>query len=101
MSEREINDPENDLLKKSLSGDLPQTYANGFQVVAGQSDVIVILQRNGKDVEVINLSFTVAKTLAQGLNKIVQLIESKTGMDIKTTHDIAKSLEETDAKSSH
>lgn len=75
-----------------LASDIPETYINGFQIAAGQADIILILQRNGKNVETINLSFTIAKTLAQGLSEVVQKFETETGMNIKTTKDIAEHL---------
>lgn len=74
---------------------LPSSYANGFNVMAGNADIVITLLLNGEPTQVINMSFTTAKTFAQGLNNVIQFIENKTGMDIKTTHHIDKSLNET------
>lgn len=60
-------------------------YTNGFIIFVGQSDMGVILQKNGKDTAVINMSFTLAKTLAEKLGNTVREFEEKTGTLIMTT----------------
>lgn len=86
---------ENTQILNTLSNEqVPELYANGYNISSSASDIVLVLLRNGRTVQTINISFTLAKTLAIGLNDVVQHIEKKANMDIKTTHDIAKSLEE-------
>jgi len=91
MSKQET--PKPDIMVQAINSDVPQTYANGFQISFGSADVALLLQRNGQNVEILNLSFTVAKSLAEILSKVVQDIESTTGMNIKTTHELTRALE--------
>jgi len=79
-------------VREIMALDLQEVYVNGFQIAVGNADMIINLQRNGKFFERINLSFTVAKSLAQALTEVVQQVEVKSGMDIKTTGDLAKTL---------
>ena len=84
-------------IEEALSNaQIPELYINGYTIASSASDIVVILLRNGRPVQTLNVSFTLAKTLAIGLNDVVQNIEKKANMDIKTTHDIAKVLEESD-----
>lgn len=80
-------------LEKALEDDsVSKIYANGFVTATGHGDIMVLLQRNGKHVSVLNLSFSVAKTLALSLGKTIQDLEQKTEKDIMTTFDIQKAL---------
>ncbi len=97
MSDKDAEDKSVSFVKAAIDSGIPEEYANGFQILAGQADVVMILQRNGKSVESINMSFTVAKSLAQALSEVIQQIEAATGMDIKTSKQIAKSLGENKA----
>lgn len=77
-----------------ISGDIlsleienvPQTYFNGFAVTLGTGDVLISLMRNGKPVQVVQCSYTVAKTLSLGLTEVVATLEEITGNKIMTTH---------------
>lgn len=75
---------------------LPNNYANGFNIMAGNADIVITLLLNGKPDQAINMSFTTAKTLALGLNNIIQQLEARTGMDIKTTFHIEEHLSNSD-----
>ena len=69
---------------------MPKIYANGFSVGLSNADVIVILQRFGQNpVAVVNLSYTLAKTLAQRLGRLVSEFERVNAeQDILTTDRI-------------
>jgi hypothetical protein len=56
-------------------------------------DITTLLERNGKPVAIINMSFTVAKTLSVALGQIVAQIEERSGRNMLTTHELAKLLE--------
>jgi hypothetical protein len=68
--------------------DLPTFYFNSFQNAGGTADITTILQRNGKAVCVLNMSFTTAKTFSVLLGQIIASIEADTGQDIMTTQRI-------------
>ena len=89
------SDPKDDETIKAPLSELPdieQVYANGFQVALGNADVIVTLQRNGKQIQNINMSFTLAKTLSQMLGNLIDSIETEGDFKIKTTKELDKTL---------
>ncbi len=74
-----------DLGKILASEDVPKIYANSFACFQSNADVGVLFQQNGQPTAVLNLSFTLAKTLAEKLNQILVDFEDKTGNKIMTT----------------
>lgn len=83
----------NQLINLALESDsVPKIYCNGFTNAIGNSDVMVVLQQNGKPAGVVNMSFTIAKTLSQSLKDIIDSIESKSSQNIMTTHEVEKYL---------
>ncbi len=59
------------LINHALQSDsIPKIYCNGFTNAVGNSDVMLVLQQNGKPAGLVNMSFTVAKTLSQALKDI-------------------------------
>lgn len=74
--------------------DVPSFYFNGFQNGAGNSDVTSVLQKNGRPVCVLNMSFTTAKTLSVLLGQLIAQIEAETGQEIMTTHRIGAAMSE-------
>jgi hypothetical protein len=74
------------------SGDISHLYANGFITALGNGDVILILQRNAAPVAVINLSYTVAKTLVQKLGRVIEDFEENADHKIMTTEVVDKAL---------
>lgn len=74
------------------SGDIPHLYANGFITALGNGDVVLALQRNATPVAVINLSYTVAKTLAQKLGRIIEDFEQNADHTIMTTETVDRAL---------
>ena len=79
-----INDP-----------NLEKVYFNGFTNALGAGDIIITLYLNGTPTKVLNLSYTVAKTLCQKLSETVDQLEKQSGISILTTDDVAKALSPT------
>ena len=73
-----------------LTGQVPVFYANGFIVFVGQADMGLVLQTNGKDELVLNMSFTTAKSLVEQLGTAIRNFESQTGNIIMTTEFITQ-----------
>jgi|SRR5208282_6831826 len=78
--------------KALLSGELPVLYANGFIIFLGQADIGLILQTNGRETHVLNISYTTAKTLVEQLGNTIRNFEEKTGQSIMTTSFIQKKM---------
>lgn len=67
---------------------LEKIYFNGFIVGIGTGDIMITLEKNGLPITVLNVSYTVAKSLAEKMTEIIQNLEKKTGNTIMTTDDI-------------
>ena len=76
-----------------LESGVPKLYFNGFVCAFGPGDLFIILERNGKPEGVLNMSFSVAKTLSSKLADLVRSLEVKTGNTIMTTEDVQKRLQ--------
>lgn len=86
-------DPNKNIVEEALKNEeLPSIYFNGFTVTGGNSDILIILQKNTKPIATLNCSFTIAKTLVQKLNDIVRSFELKVGHDFLTTDIITSKL---------
>lgn len=72
--------------------DTHKIYANGFAIGMTNADVCIVLQRSGQPEAVVNVSYTLAKTLAQSLGQLVTEWESATGQKLQTTHTIEQKL---------
>ncbi len=72
--------------------DVPKLYANGFITGIGKGDISITLQRNAQPVAVLNLSFTVAKTLALKLGTVINDLEDKAQTEILTTEQFNKAF---------
>jgi hypothetical protein len=75
--------------------EVPKIYTNGFGVGLSNADIIIVFQRFGPNpVAVVNLSYTLAKTLAQRLGTLVAEFENAIGgQEILTTDRIDKAVE--------
>lgn len=71
---------------------VPQLYVNGFKAGCSTADVFVVIQHNGNDTAVLNMSFTLAKTLAEALDKVIEQLEQKSGQKIMTADTIARAI---------
>ncbi len=71
---------------------LRSIYVNGFGIAIGNADVAVILQNNGKNVLLLNLSYTVAKSLGEKLSGVVGMLEEASGRKVMTSDEILNFL---------
>lgn len=65
-------------------------YANGFKAGISASDIFVVLERNGSEIAVLNLSYTVAKSLGMALKTLIEQLEQKSGHEIMTSDEVGK-----------
>ena len=65
-------------------------YFNGFAIAIGTGDIVCTLLRNGVPVLTLNASYTVAKTLGEGLADAIKKLEEKTGQTIMTIHNVTE-----------
>lgn len=72
---------------------VPDVYANGFTVGLTNGDIVVVLERNGLPVTVVNMSFTISKTLVEKLGELVARLESTSKHDIMTTAQLDRALQ--------
>jgi hypothetical protein len=63
-------------------------YFNGFMLAIGTGDIVCTLLRNNVPVLTLNASYTVAKTLGEGLGEAINQLEAKTGQTIMTVRNI-------------
>jgi len=82
--DKDVMDQINEAIKDP---NVPKIYSNGFLNAAGQGDTLILLLQNGKPVAVLNLSYTVAKTLALKLGQLIKNTEASAGTTILTTED--------------
>ena len=89
----EVNQELEKKFKEALANpEIQRIYANGFVSATGVGDITILLQNSGKPITILNLSYTVAKTLAIRLGALISQLEDSTGNTIMTTDDINKSL---------
>lgn len=74
--------------------DVPKLYANGAVFGLSNADAYVVFERNGIPVAMINLSYTLAKTLQRSIGAAMADFESKVERKILTTHEIARALQD-------
>ncbi len=80
-------------INRAIASEVPQIYANGFVNSISSGDIVTVLERNGKPVALLNLSYTVAKTLARSLAQIFAQMEELTGREMLTTHEVQGALQ--------
>ena len=76
------------------SGAVPECYANAFIIGMSTGDVQIVCQRGSRPVMALNMSFTVAKSLASNLSQLVSELEKKSGREFLTTDDVANLMKE-------
>ena len=82
-----------DILKIATSNpSIPKIYANGFTVGLTNADVAVVLQLSGQPVAILNISFTLAKTLAQKVGGVVSALEEAINQNLVTTDEMSEAL---------
>lgn len=87
-----------DRLSNAISGDVPKLYANGFALSMSNSDIILVLERNGAAQAVVNLSFTTAKTLLVKLGGTIGTLESASGRPMLITDEVESFLAQSQEK---
>lgn len=85
---REAMGPEELADTVRASPDIVRLYANGFALGLTNADAHIVLQMFGRPIAVLNLSYTLAKTLSEKLQVLVNEWETKTGKEIVTTGEI-------------
>lgn len=75
---------------------LPFLYFNSFINSISAGDVLLILKLRNKPIAKVSMSFTLAKTLAQKLGAMIELMEEKTGHTIMTTDEISIAVNKLD-----
>jgi hypothetical protein len=82
-----------DRIAKAVANDeLPHFYANGFSNAMTNTDIVVVFERATNPVATVNLSYILAKTLAQRLGALVTELETRLNIEIPTTSDIDAAL---------
>jgi len=89
MGDHDDRDGNDSVLSAANEDDrVPKLYCNGFVNALGSGDITVLLQRNSQPVAMLNLSYTVAKSLATKLGDLVSTMENVTETRILTTDDV-------------
>jgi hypothetical protein len=75
----------------ALSSDAIQSiYVNGFVVGQGNGDITVVLERHGRPLAAVSMSFTIAKTMAIAIGQTIANLEAKSGRQMLTADEIEK-----------
>jgi hypothetical protein len=85
-----------DIRRALETSDLPQFYANSFTVTLGTGDVLIVMKRNQKQIGMVQISYTVAKSLAEALGDLIKRLEERTGNTIMTSKFIEQKMQEDD-----
>jgi hypothetical protein len=95
QSEREMHGIES--LRKLVDSAMddpavPKLYCNGFVNSLTNGDMVIGLMRNGRPVAIINLSYTMAKSLAEKVGELITQLEHKSGHNIMSSDEAARYL---------
>jgi hypothetical protein len=71
-----------------LDPQVQKIYANGFALGLGNADMYVLLQFFGKPTAVVNLSYTLAKTLQDRLGQVIAGFEARTERKMLKTDEV-------------
>jgi hypothetical protein len=85
--------PENHV-QAALKAGVPQLYFNGVVNSMSNGDVMTVLERNGAPIAILNMSFTMAKSISVALGQLVATLEQMSGREIMTTLDIQRFAKE-------
>lgn len=69
-------------------------YVNGFVNAYHTSDIIIVFTKNGKNEVIINMSYTLAKSLAGRLTNLITAFEKRTSHEIMTADYIRAKIHE-------
>jgi hypothetical protein len=73
---------------KTAFKEAPTYYANGFVNGLGMGDAYIILQTNDQNAAVVNMTLSMAKTMANNLLVMIQNFEQETGQKVMTMEEI-------------
>lgn len=82
----------NELDKAIANPDVPKIYANGFVNAIGTGDVAILFKNGNSPAAVVNLSYTVAKSLAAKIGYLIAQLEEGTGNTIMISDEINKAM---------
>lgn len=68
----------------------PTYYANGFVNGLGMADAYIVLQTNDQSVAVVNMSLSMAKTMAKNVLSMIETFENQTGQKVMTLDELQK-----------
>ena len=91
MAEQDKDSP-GERIRLALEPDVPKIYFNGFVNSFSAGDVMCVLEKNNQPVGVLNMSYTVAKTLSASLAELIGTLETVSEQPIMTTHEIGRVL---------
>jgi len=74
--------------------EIPDIYFNAHEIRLGTGDIYIVLHRRDNIVGVLEMSYTVAKTLAQELTNVVTILEQATGTTIMTSRFVEEKIDE-------
>jgi hypothetical protein len=75
--EKVMNDP-----------NVPQIYVNNLQSGYNNTDFILLLESNGRPSAVLNMSYTLAKTLVETIGNNITDLEAKLGHSIRSMEEM-------------
>ncbi len=81
-------------IQAAFKAGVPQLYFNGLANSMSNGDVMTVLERNGSPIAILNMSFTMAKSLSVALGQMVATLEQMSGREIMTTLDIQRFAKE-------
>jgi len=71
-------------------------YFNGFSVAIAVGDVAIPIYRNGNHFATLNVSYSIAKSLAESLTTLITQLEKATGNHIMTVEEVLKAVKSTE-----
>ena len=78
-----------DAVREAVSSpDVPKSYANGFAIGMSNADAHILFQLNGKPVVMMNMSYTLTKTLHQKLENMIKQFETGAKRPMLTTTQV-------------
>lgn len=79
-------------IESAMSSGCPQFYFNGFVNATTLGDMVVVVEKNGSPVAVLNMSYTVAKSLSVALSGAIGQFEEATKRSMLTTNEVEEAM---------
>lgn len=73
---------------------VPHVYANGFQIGVSNADINIVLKLDGQPLQVLHVSYTLAKTLQQKVGDVVSRFEKAVNRSMLVTDEVNKAFRE-------